>query len=190
MTRPRLQRLMSCAWLLTCLASMPALGAGSSASATAAEVQFVTIGYHDVRDNLARHYDPDQYAVTAEHLAGHFRWLAGEGYTVISIDDVLAARRGERQLPEKSVLLTFDDGFRSVYTHVFPLLKSFGYPAVVSPVTSWIETEKTIPYNREMLDASHFLTWDQLWEMAGIRTGGNCVPLPQPAFGHRRQPAG
>ena len=135
-------------------------------AAPVSPVQFVTIGYHDVRNNLARHYDPDQYAVTAEHLAGHFRWLKAEGYTVLSVDDVLAARAGERSLPERSVLPTFDDGFRSVFTHVYPLLKSFGYHAVVSPVTSWIETDGTIPYNRETLDADHFLTWAQLREMA------------------------
>ncbi|TNF86501.1 MAG: poly-beta-1,6-N-acetyl-D-glucosamine N-deacetylase PgaB, partial [Gammaproteobacteria bacterium] len=77
-----------------------------------------------------------------------------------------AARAGERRLPDRSVLLPFDGGFRSVYTHVYPLLKSFGYHAVVSPVTSWIETGQVIPYNREQLDASDFLTWDQLKEMA------------------------
>jgi biofilm PGA synthesis lipoprotein PgaB len=142
------------------------LAAGTALAAGPQSVQFVTIGYHDVQDNLARHYDPDQYASTTENLAGHFRWLAAEGYTVISIDDVLAARAGERRLPDRSVLLTFDDGFRSVYTHVYPLLKLFGYHAVVSPVTSWIETDGIVPYNREQLDASHFLTWAQLREMA------------------------
>ncbi len=145
---------------------LPLLLAAAVAAADGPRVQFVTIGYHDVRDNLARYYDPDQYAVTTEHLAGHFRWLAAEGYTVISIDDVLAARAGVRPLPERSVLLTFDDGFRSVYTHVYPLLKSFGYPAVVSPVTSWIETDRSIPYNQEELGADDFLTWAQLKEMA------------------------
>lgn len=127
---------------------------------------FVTIGYHDVRDNLANYYDPDQYAVTAEHLAGHFQWLKDQNYSVLSIDEVLAAQRGELEVPERSVLLTFDDGFRSVYTHVYPLLKLFGYHAVVSPVTSWIESAAEIPYNAQTLTAEDFLTWQQLKEMA------------------------
>ena len=140
----------------------------NAAAAQAAEPSpgFITIGYHDVRDNLARYYDPDQYAVTAEHLAAHFRWLAAEKFNVISINDVLAAQAGERPLPERSVLLTFDDGFRSVYTHVFPLLKSFGFHAVVSPVTSWIESDIPIPYNKAELTREDFLTWDQLREMS------------------------
>lgn len=136
-----------------------------AAFAAADGARFFTIGYHDVRDNLARHYDPDQYAVTAEHLAAHFRWLDAQGFTIISIDDVLAAQAGERDLPDRSVLLTFDDGFRSVYTHVFPLLKSFGFTAVVSPVTSWIETDAAVPYNQEALTREDFLTWNHLREM-------------------------
>ena len=128
-------------------------------------VRFLTLGYHDVRDNLARHYDPDPYAVTAEHLAGHFRWLAEQGYTVISLDDVLAACAGTRPLPDKAVLLTFDDGFRSMFTHVFPLLRAFGYPAVVSLVTGWIETGQPVPYNGEERVARDFLSWAQVREM-------------------------
>ncbi|MEM8768311.1 MAG: poly-beta-1,6-N-acetyl-D-glucosamine N-deacetylase PgaB [Pseudomonadota bacterium] len=124
-----------------------------------------TIGYHDVRDNLARTYDPDQYAVTAEHLAGHFRWLRSQGYTVVSVDDVLTAQAGGKALPDRAVLLSFDDGFASVYTHVYPLLKAFGYPAIVSPVTSWIESSVEIPYNGETLSKENFLTWAQLREM-------------------------
>ena len=166
--------LYRCAALLLILFGpvLPALAGSYPAGADTAQetgadtpVRFLALGYHDVRDNLARHYDPDPYAVTAEHLAGHFRWLAEQGYTVISMDDVLAARAGTRPLPDRSVLLTFDDGFRSVYSHVFPLLKAFGYPAVVSLVTGWIEAEQPVPYNGERLSAEAFLDWPQIREM-------------------------
>jgi biofilm PGA synthesis lipoprotein PgaB len=126
------------------------------------DVNFVTLGYHEVRDNLAINYDRDRYAVTSENLAAHFRWLKSRGYTVVSVDQILSAREGVSPLPEKAVLLSFDDGFASVYTHVFPLLKTFGYFAIVSPVTSWIESDQTILYAGEELAQDSFLTWEQM----------------------------
>jgi biofilm PGA synthesis lipoprotein PgaB len=121
--------------------------------------------YHDVRDRVAKNFDPDQYAVSAENLTAHFGWLRSQGYTVVGVDDILTARNSRRPLPDKAVLLTFDDGFRSVYTHVFPLLKIFRYKAVVSLVTEWIETDITIDYDGRMLTRDDFLTWAQIREM-------------------------
>ncbi len=161
-------RLFSGPWvslLVTLLMAVLLAPASAWAGDTDPAMIVRTIGYHDVRNNLARTYDPDQYAVTAEHLAGHFRWLRSQGYTVVSVEDVLSARAGGKPLPDRAVLLSFDDGFASVYTHVFPLLKAFDYPAIVSPVTSWIESDVAIPYNGEALEQEDFLTWAQLREM-------------------------
>ena len=121
--------------------------------------------YHDVRDRVAKNFDTDAYAVSTENLAGQFGWLRTQGYHVVGADEVLAARSGGPALRPRSVLLTFDDGFRSVYTHVYPLLKLFGYKAVVSIVTDWIENDVTIPYNGRMLTREDFLTWEQIREM-------------------------
>ncbi len=123
------------------------------------------VAYHDVRDRVARDFDSDQYAVSAENLVSHFSWLRANGYTPVSVDDILAARRGERDLPNKAVLLSFDDGLASVYTHVFPLLKVFGYPAVVSVVTGWIEADEVVDYGGRALGRDGFLTWAQVREM-------------------------
>ena len=57
----------------------------------------------------------------------------------MSLDDVVAAQRGDRPLPPRAVLLTFDDGYRSFYTHVYPLLMAFKYPAVLSVVGSFLD---------------------------------------------------
>ena len=146
-------QLLCCGWLLF------------SANLAAAADRLLALGYHDVRDNLAINYDPDQYAVTSEHLAAHFRWLQAHNYRPVSVDQVIRAVESGGRLPYKAVLLTFDDGFRSVYTHVYPLLKTFGYPAVVSPVTSWIESDTPIDYNGQQLTADAFLTWQQMREM-------------------------
>lgn len=145
------------------LVGLIALGVGSMHPAYAAP-QFQVIAYHDVRDNVTEDVDPDQYAISTRRLIDQFTWLRNNGFTPVSAGDLLAAQRGELQLPERAVLLTFDDGLRSVYTHVYPLLRLFDYPAVVSVVTSWISGESR-PSDDAYAIASEFITWEELSEM-------------------------
>jgi biofilm PGA synthesis lipoprotein PgaB len=122
---------------------------------------FHAITYHDVTDQAGS----DPYAVTTANLTQHFEWLRKEGYSVVGLDEILAAANGGPALPQKAVLLTFDDGMRSVYTRAFPLLKLYGYRSVVSVVTGWVGAEQPIAYDERTLAAEDFLTWEQLREM-------------------------
>ena len=129
------------------------------------EPSFQVIAYHDVRDDVTGDYDPDQYAVSTSNLITQFTWLREQGFQPVSVDDIIAAKNGGPPLPERAVLLTFDDGLQSFYTKVYPLLKLFRYPAVVSVVTAWIESDVQVSYGNELFTGSNFLTWDQLIEM-------------------------
>ena len=132
-----------------------------------AEQSFIGIAYHDVRHDVTGNYDPDQMAISTQNLAAHFAWLDHHGYTPISIDDLIAAARNEQALPDKAVLLTFDDGLKSVYTDVYPLLKVFKYPAVVSVVTDWLEMapSQTVQYGERQLGRDDFIDWAEAREM-------------------------
>jgi biofilm PGA synthesis lipoprotein PgaB len=142
-------------WMLTLLLLAPG----------AAAERLFSLAYHDVRDDVNGGADADRYAVSTAQLAAHFRWLRREGYAVVSVDDLVAARQGAQPLPPKAVLLSFDDGLRSTYTHVWPLLKLFGYPAVISVVTSWIDTQEPVRYDHREFGAAEFVSWAQLREM-------------------------
>jgi peptidoglycan/xylan/chitin deacetylase (PgdA/CDA1 family) len=134
------------------------------ASAASAGPDFTTLAYHDVVDDVdSLTYD----AITARNLAMHFDWLRQHGYRVVSVDDLLAAQRGERTLPAKAVLLTFDDGYRSFYTRVYPLLTAFNYPAVLSVVGSFLEAppRSQIRYGAALVARENFVSWAQLREM-------------------------
>ena len=70
--------------------------------------------------------------VTTAKLIEQLSWLQHEGYTG-SFDRRSAgrARRAASLCRRKSVLLTFDDGYESFYTRVYPVLKAFHFPAVI-----------------------------------------------------------
>jgi peptidoglycan/xylan/chitin deacetylase (PgdA/CDA1 family) len=66
------------------------------------------------------------------------RWLARHGYTPISVADWLAWLRDGKPLPERPVLLTFDDGYADITEHALPLLRTLGFTATVFVVTSQV----------------------------------------------------
>ncbi|WP_370451260.1 poly-beta-1,6-N-acetyl-D-glucosamine N-deacetylase PgaB [Lysobacter sp. N42] len=127
----------------------------------------LVLSYHDIRDDVAPKGDPDPFAVSTRNFAMHLDWLRAHGYVPVSAQAVREARAGRRSLPDKAVLITFDDGLRSTYTHAYPLLRSYGYPALVAVVTSWMDlpADARVPYGSRDFTREDFLTWEQLREM-------------------------
>jgi peptidoglycan/xylan/chitin deacetylase (PgdA/CDA1 family) len=80
------------------------------------------------------------------------RFLRDNGYRVISLEHAAAFFRGERSVPKKSVVLTIDDGYQSVYSVAYPILAKYGYPATVFVYSDYI--------------SGGGLTWQQMREMA------------------------
>jgi poly-beta-1,6-N-acetyl-D-glucosamine N-deacetylase len=126
--------------------------------------RFVSISFHDVVDQPA---DLGTDAITTKTFVQFLDWLKGTGWKTISLDDVSAAARGLRRLPDKAILLTFDDGYRSLYTRVFPLLKAYRYPAVAALVGSWMEdaADGTVLYGDKKVPRSNFVSWAEAREM-------------------------
>src|SRR5258708_606384 len=139
---------------------------GAAAQAAEGGASYRVLCYHDVQEDVR--WNPDRYAVDSAQLVAQFAWMKDNGYRVVSLDDVIAAREGRRPLPAKAVVLTFDDGFRSVYTHVFPLLKLFNYPAIVALSGRWLDAApgETVEYEGKQVARERFLSWEQIREMA------------------------
>jgi biofilm PGA synthesis lipoprotein PgaB len=78
-----------------------------------------------------------------------------------------AARRGERTLPERSILITFDDGYRSLYTRVFPLVLAYRIPIVAALVGSWMDAPagSMVNYGQKQVPRARFVSWDEACEM-------------------------
>ncbi len=79
-----------------------------------------------------------RYAISSENFAAHMRALAAAGYRAVDIDALVAWLEGGPPLPPGAVLITFDDGFRSVREHALPVLESHGWPFTVFLVSDLI----------------------------------------------------
>jgi len=89
--------------------------------------------YHKIAPIPAGTRYPKNY-VTPEQFdtqLAHLRW---RGYRAITFADYFAYRRGARRLPSHSIILTFDDGYRSVREIAVPMLRRYGFVATIFPV--------------------------------------------------------
>ncbi len=106
----------------------------------------VVLNYHGVLDEGDFHgADKNVYCntVTTEEFAGHLEFLTRH-YRPIRASDVETWVAGERDLPPRAVLLTFDDGLRNNLTHAAPLLKRYGVPAILFLTTGYLGTSRLL----------------------------------------------
>ena len=125
----------------------------SSAEKPAPDWRFFVLEYHNFTDDPAQATD---YTMTISGLRRDLDFLRDRGYTTILPRELAAGQHDSgAPLPQKAVLLTFDDGYESNYTLAFPLLREYGAKAAVSLITARIDE-----------GASGFLSWDACREMA------------------------
>jgi peptidoglycan/xylan/chitin deacetylase (PgdA/CDA1 family) len=93
-------------------------------------------------------------SVTPERFEAQLQYLYDAGYTSITLDDLAMALETGAPLPERPVILTFDDGYRDHYYNAYPLLLKYGFTGSFFLVTSCLDEGR-----------EEYLTWDQVTEM-------------------------
>lgn len=128
--------------------------------------KIIVLMYHRV--GTANNAWEQKYCISPEQFAAHMQALAKRGMNAVGIGEFIDWVEGKRDLPEKSFVITFDDGFRGVRDHALPVLEQHGWPATVFLVTDLIgkQDEWTRPVNPDgrtypLLDA------DEIRDMAG-----------------------
>jgi peptidoglycan/xylan/chitin deacetylase (PgdA/CDA1 family) len=126
--------------------------------------------YHEITDASAT---LSRLAVAPEVFADQVAYLQDAGFTAITagtLSAILAGGAGE--LPERPVVLTFDDGYGDFYSHALPLLKQYGHTATLFQTTGWVGTS---------LGSRRMLTWRELSEIAeaGIEIGAHSHVHPE-----------
>jgi len=95
------------------------------------------LNYHKVAEIPPGIRHPENYVRPAQ-FRSQLRLLRAAGFESITVSDYLAYRRGERQLPPKPVMLTFDDGYRSNYDIALPIVREHAFTATVFVVSGMI----------------------------------------------------
>ncbi len=129
--------------------------------------ELTILSYHEIADK-ADALTP-AYAVTPTNFLRQMDWLRNHGYRFVSVDDLLASRAGRKPLPDKAVLVTFDDAYQSVYVHAWPVLEMFRIPAVVSVVGTWLEEKELVDVDGKQQPRKTMISWEALREM--MRSG-------------------
>lgn len=106
------------------------------------------------------------YVIDPALFEQDLQYLCENGYATVTVADLIAYVDEGTPLPDKPVMLTFDDGYYNNYLYAQPLLKQYGMRAVISPIGSVSEFYSDHPEEQDKPRYSH-VTWEQLTEMVG-----------------------
>ena len=122
-----------------------------------ANVKIPILLYHDFVTTVPDS-DPDNfnYINTPQSYEENIKVLIEDGYKFISFQELHDANNGKIELPEKPILVTFDDGYYSNYEYIFSILKKYNVKASIFVVTDKIGKE---------IDGKKYLSWEQCKEM-------------------------
>lgn len=123
--------------------------------------------------------EADEYrkdlSVPPERFRQQMEFLASNGYTSIGFKDLSLAITGKKSLPEKPVILTFDDGYVDNYRNAYPIMHAFGFTGTFFVVTGFIDNQ-----------APGYMSWPMVEEMAAA--GMDIQPHSRTHVDLREQP--
>jgi len=123
-------------------------------------VRIAVIMYHGLIDDSSKQ---NKYFIDPKYFEEDLKYLNENGFHTIFASDLISYFEKNTPLPEKPVLLTFDDGYYNNYTLAYPLLKKYNCKAVISPIghpaDEAVNESKQNPFYSQC-------TWKQLKEMS------------------------
>ena len=107
--------------------------------------------------------------ISIEQFEAHLAHLAAGNYTVLKLDDIIVRLRAGELLPDRTVAITIDDAYLSVYTEAWPRLTEAGFPFTLFVASS--------PIDREL---SGYMSWEQIRELqsSGVTIGSQTHTHP------------
>ena len=100
------------------------------------EVFLPIIMYHSILNDKKLQND---YTISPTLFENDLKYLTDNGYTTVTVEDLINYVYHGRDLPDRCIMLTFDDGYYNNYYYAYPLLKKYKCRAVISPIASMTE---------------------------------------------------
>ena len=113
-------------------------------------VRVSILGYHDIAENLPE----TAMRIHTSKFRKQMEAIRQLGIKVITLDEFTAWKKGDKSIPEKSILITFDDGWKSVYTDAYPILRELGFPFTIFLYKNYVDgggKALTTPMIQEMV---------------------------------------
>ncbi|WP_432406348.1 polysaccharide deacetylase family protein [Wukongibacter sp. M2B1] len=139
------------------LITLYALGANEEANTKYAK-KIPILMYHHLLKNAENPYQNNDSVLSTETFEKHMKLLHDNNFNTITLSELESFLKGEIKLKKNSVLITFDDGYKSNYTYAYPILKKYNFNASIFMITTLIE-EKTVPFNPNALQ---YLSWSEM----------------------------
>ncbi len=133
----------------------PTLGPTQDAAASGRQIRVPILMYHHVGP-LPEDADALRIGLTVvpEMFRLQLEYLRDNGYEPISLYELQYALTQGREIPEKPVIFTFDDGYRNNYEYAYPIMQEFGWTGALFLVTEFMDEGR-----------EEYLTWDMALEM-------------------------
>jgi peptidoglycan/xylan/chitin deacetylase (PgdA/CDA1 family) len=131
--------------------------------------------YHEIAQ---RPETTSSLAVPPQAWAAQLAYLSAGGYRTITAAELAAALAAGGELPSRTVVLTFDDGFADFHGRAMPLLARYGFTATVFVTTGWVQDSGPLPAGQR---PGRMLSWGQVEEAAsaGIEVAAHSCLHPQ-----------
>jgi peptidoglycan/xylan/chitin deacetylase (PgdA/CDA1 family) len=121
------------------------------------------LAYHDIKPNneitKKEFKEANGAIISVEKFEKQMKYIKEKGYQTLSMDEFYCWMKKECQLPKKSVLITFDDGNKSIYEYVLPILEKYNLKG-----TSFVITSRILP-KENVKDNYNFLTKEMIEEI-------------------------
>ncbi|MCA9837965.1 MAG: polysaccharide deacetylase family protein [Trueperaceae bacterium] len=140
--------------------------------------RFPILMYHSVAENASEMFQP--WCIRPEQFEDHLVFLQQAGYQSLTLSQYLQELNKGKPLPEKSIVLTFDDGFLDFYTTALPLLQRYGFTATLYIATAYVgQSSKWLEFEGE--SQRPLVNWAQIREIheAGIEIGAHTHTHPE-----------
>lgn len=121
---------------LTLLVTLLTVGISIVIATSEDYIEVPIIMYHSILKDSSR---SNKYTVTPAVLEEDLKYIKDKGYTTVTIADLISYVYNDTPLPEKPIVLTFDDGHYNNYGYLFPLLEKYDMKAVISIVGSYTD---------------------------------------------------